>query len=148
MRVACCRYLSRTVSPHGPIPLPSGLRNARCCCRWRRGVCPKADPHRPDNILLCGYRYAEVIADSKKIIKGAKTRLGADMKTKLEVVRTEAETIKTAEQKVSNWAQRKMHLQTGFKHWSGNVKETFRIKGLWRRWMKKVEGRHGTAVST
>ena len=60
------------------------------------------------------------------------------MKTKLEVVRVEVENIKTAEQKVSTWTQRKLHLQSGFKLWSGNVKETFRIQGLWRRWMNTL----------
>ena len=89
-----------------------------------------------------------MIKDSQKIIKGAKNRVGADMKTKLEVVRAETEAIKTAEHKVSGWMQRKLHLQSGFKLWSGNAKETIQLRGLWRRWIMKVEGRHGTAVST
>lgn len=89
-----------------------------------------------------------MIRDSQKIIQGAKTRVGADIRTKLDVVRNEAETIKSAEQNVSGWMQRKLHLQTGFRHWSSNVKDTFHINGLWRSWMKSVEGRHGTAVST
>ena len=93
--------------------------------------------------------YAEVIKDSKRAINGAKGEVGMGIRERLEKVRMEQENIRSAEGQAGAWALRKLALSEAVSKRVGVFGWRLRTgNGLWRSKMNKIEGRHGTSVST